>query len=124
MSKPKRTRVRGRLGLILGTLVAAGLLAVGASADDIRNDPTFQKMLPTVSRNGHVYGIAAKVAALFGSDRFNSRGVEFGDRTALSSLLEEVGPVVFELLAGDGKPDLYGLRHLQQVIDVPMRSGG
>jgi hypothetical protein len=42
----------------------------------------------------------------------------------LPSLLEEVGPVVFELLAGDGKPDLYWLRHLQQVIDVPMRSGG
>ena len=38
MSNPKRTRARGRLGLILGTLAAAGLLAVGASADDITND--------------------------------------------------------------------------------------
>ena len=38
MVKSKRTRARGRLGLILATLVAAGLLAVGASADDVRID--------------------------------------------------------------------------------------
>lgn len=38
MSKPKRTIGGSRLCLILGTVVAAGLLAVGASADDIGND--------------------------------------------------------------------------------------
>jgi hypothetical protein len=38
VSNPKRTRARGRLGLILATLAATGLLAVGASADDITND--------------------------------------------------------------------------------------
>jgi hypothetical protein len=36
--KSKRTRAGGRLGLILATLIAAGHLAVGASADDVRND--------------------------------------------------------------------------------------
>jgi len=52
VSKPKRTRVRGRLGLILATLVATGLLAVGASADDIRNDLSGTAGVMTLTSGG------------------------------------------------------------------------
>ncbi len=31
--------------------------------------------------------------------------------------------MVLKLLVGDGIPDLYRLSHLQQVIDMPVRSG-
>jgi len=52
VSKPKRTRTRGRLGLILGALVATGLLAVGASADDIRNDLSGTAGIMTLTSGG------------------------------------------------------------------------
>ncbi len=52
MSNPKRIRARGRLGLILGTLTAAGLLAVGASADDIRNDLSGTAGVMTLTAGG------------------------------------------------------------------------
>jgi len=54
VSKPKRTRTRGRLGLILGTLVATGLLAVGASADDIRNDLSGTAGIMTLTSGGDI----------------------------------------------------------------------
>ncbi len=53
------------------------------------------------------------------------RGTETRDRNSkLRSPLQEIGPVVFKLLLGDGVPDLYRLSHLQQVIDMPMRRRG
>lgn len=61
MPKPKRTRVRGRLGLILGTLVAAGLLAVGASADDIRNDLSGTAGVMTLTSGGNTGSTALTV---------------------------------------------------------------
>lgn len=61
MSKPKRTRVRGRLGLILGTLVATGLLAVGASADDIRNDLSGTAGVMTLTSGGDTGSTALTV---------------------------------------------------------------
>jgi hypothetical protein len=61
VSKPKRTRARGRLGLILGTLVATGLLAVGASADDIRNDLSGTAGIMTLTSGGDTGSTALTV---------------------------------------------------------------
>ena len=50
------------------------------------------------------------------------RGTETRNRNAkLRGFLQEVGPVVFELLSGRGEPDLNGFGHLEQVIYMPMR---
>jgi hypothetical protein len=61
VSKPKRTRVRGRLALILGTLVATGLLAVVASADDIRNDLSGTAGVMTLTSGGDTGSTALTV---------------------------------------------------------------
>jgi len=61
VSKPKRTRARGRLGLILGTLVATGMLAVGASADDIRNDLSGTAGIMTLTSGGDTDSTALTV---------------------------------------------------------------
>ncbi|MGH3062195.1 MAG: hypothetical protein ACRDNA_12385, partial [Gaiellaceae bacterium] len=61
MSNSKRTRARGRLGLILGTLTAAGLLAVGASADDIRNDLSGTAGVLTLTSGGNAGSTALTV---------------------------------------------------------------
>ena len=61
MSNPKRTRARGRLGLILGTVAAAGLLAVGASADDIRNDLSGTAGVLTLTAGGDAGSTALTV---------------------------------------------------------------
>ena len=61
MSNPKRTRARGRLGLILGTLAAAGLLAVGASADDITNDLSGTAGILTLTSGGDTGSTALTV---------------------------------------------------------------
>jgi hypothetical protein len=61
VSKPKRTRARGRLGLILGILVATGLLAVGASADDIRNDLSGTAGIMTLTSGGDTDSTALTV---------------------------------------------------------------
>ncbi len=61
MSKRKRTRARGRLGLVLATLVATGLLAVGASADDIRNDLSGTAGVMTLTSGGNTGSTALTV---------------------------------------------------------------
>ena len=61
MSNPERTRARGRLGLIVGTLAAAGLLAVGASADDIRNDLSGTAGVLTLTSGGDTGSTALTV---------------------------------------------------------------
>jgi len=61
VSKPERTRARGRLGLVLGTLVATGLLAVGASADDIRNDLSGTAGVMTLTSGGDTGSTALTV---------------------------------------------------------------
>ena len=61
MSKRKRTRVRGRVGLVLATLVATGLLAVGASADDIRNDLSGTAGVLTLTSGGDTGSTALTV---------------------------------------------------------------
>ena len=61
MSKRKRTRVRGRVGLVLATLVATGLLAVGASADDITNDLSGTAGVMTLTSGGDTGSTALTV---------------------------------------------------------------
>ena len=61
MSNTKRTRARARLGLILGTLAATGLLAVGASADDITNDLSGTTGILTLTSGGDVGSTALTV---------------------------------------------------------------
>ena len=61
MSNTKRTRARGRLGLILGTVAATGLLAVGASADDITNDLNGTAGILTLTSGGDAGSTALTV---------------------------------------------------------------
>jgi hypothetical protein len=61
VSKSTRTRATGRLGLILATLIAAGLLAVGASADDIRNDLSGTAGVMTLVSGGNTGSTALTV---------------------------------------------------------------
>ena len=61
MSTRKRTQARGRLGLILATLIAAGVLAVGASADDIRNDLSGTAGVMTLVSGGNTGSTALTV---------------------------------------------------------------
>ena len=61
MSNPNRTRARSRLGLILGALAVAGLLAVGASADDIRNDLSGTAGMLTLTSGGDTGSTALTV---------------------------------------------------------------
>jgi hypothetical protein len=61
VSTRKRTQARGRLGLILATLIAAGVLAVGASADDIRNDLSGTAGVMTLVAGGNTGSTALTV---------------------------------------------------------------
>jgi len=61
VSRRKRTRVRGRVGLVLATLVATGLLAVGASADDITNDLSGTAGVMTLTSDGDTGSTALTV---------------------------------------------------------------
>jgi len=81
----------------------------------------FMKLLSEPPKSGAALGLkqVARTAAVV------IRGTETRDgNSKLVSLLEKAGPVVFEFLADYRVPDLNGLCDLQQVIDVPMRSGG
>ena len=109
MSKRKRTRVRGRVGLVLATLVATGLLAVGASADDIRNDLSGTAGVMTLTSGGRLRfdGPDGRAAQRRRQERLQPDGDV--DACRLASVERHVG--------GDGQPGFAHVRELRRRQD-------